>query len=188
MRGHKQLTCTLLAVLVLAGFTVEPLVAPTGGLEKRVVLVIDKSGSMDGSLGRALGAYRMIAEQPTDDMELAVYVFGVNYRRYPTSGFLKLPDAHALKKCGDAVAGLNPGKTATNVVPVMISALSEPGPCSVVLVSDGEFSSGDNDKIVAYAQVKNRSVMCLAVTEDPATMEDIGRRTGGGAWQIKNTD
>lgn len=156
-----------------------------GTLNKRIVIVVDASCSMeaDENFSRALTGTRMILEQPTDDMEVAVIAFGMEAIRYPTNGFLKLPSLDAVEALTKACVEAPVNSAGTNVRRAMKRALTEPKDVSIVLVSDGDFVQGDGDQVMK--QVGKRPIMCL-LTDKSQVMQRIGRESGGGAWLLQS--
>lgn len=155
-----------------------------GPLTDKIVIVVDASCSMeaDDNFEAALAGVRMLLEQPTDAMQVAVMPFGVESARYPTKGFVKLPDAEAVKELTAFCASKPVSGAATNVTKALRRALTEPKDVSIVLVSDGEFVQGDDGILVKLAGM--RPVMTLTTQESQA-MVRLGRESGGGAWLIK---
>jgi len=55
--------------------TISAVVTPTARMTKRILLLVDASGSMNGQIGPVINSVIQIAAQPVDEMELAVMTF-----------------------------------------------------------------------------------------------------------------
>lgn len=157
--------------LAIAGLVSLPLcavqlqleVAPSAPITRRVLFVVDRSGSMHGDhFSRALAAVRDLIEHPTDDLEVAVIAFndlatrwpgkpeggGTNKRSVPF-GWAALPSETAVDEAEAWLAALGAGGD-TLVTPALRAALAEPrDELSVVLVSDGLFGRERTDDILS---------------------------------------
>lgn len=142
-----------LLTLPLCAVQLELEVAPSVPITRRVLFVVDRSGSMHGDhFSRALAAVRDLSEHPTDDLEVAVIAFndvatrwpgkpengGRNERNVP-AGWAALPSDTAVDEAEAWLAELGAGGD-TLVIPALRAALAEQrDELSVVLVSDGLF-------------------------------------------------
>lgn len=157
--------------LALAGLVTLPLcavqlqveVAPSAPITRRVLFVVDRSGSMHGDhFSRALAAVRVLVEHPTDDLEVALIAFndaairwpgkpesgGRNERSIPP-GWAALPSETAVDEAEAWLADLGAGGD-TLVIPALRAALAEQRhELSVILVSDGLFGRERTDDVLS---------------------------------------
>lgn len=155
---------TRLLVAALASlplFAVQLLVevAPSTPITRRVLFVVDRSGSMHGDhFSRALAAVRDMIEHPTDDLEVAVLAFNDAAVRWPgkpeegrrnvPAGWAALPSDSAVSEAEGWLAALGAGGD-TLVIPALRAAMGERRQeLSVVLVSDGLFGRERTDDIL----------------------------------------
>ena len=135
-------------------------VEPQARLTKRVVFVVDVSGSMRGDkLGAACTAVMTALQQPVDEMEIAVIAFNDQPRRWPgipeegerkvPKGWAALPSQDAVKAAEKFLGELGAGGD-TQVSPALREGLAEPrDDLSLVLVSDGIFQRESPDEVMA---------------------------------------
>lgn len=103
-----------LASVAFAGrsLRLKRVVKPKERLTKRLLLLVDTSGSMSGaSFAQALSCVRGLAGQATDDMELAVVSFDTDPARWVYKGktWVSLPNAKAIRAAGRWVRAQGPG-------------------------------------------------------------------------------
>lgn len=163
-------------------FSLVCVVPPTAQSHKRLVLVVDCSGSMgEDDFALAMRNVRMITQQPTDDMQLVVYAFATNWARYPADGCVQLPNADELAKVDRWLHGVVVG-TDTNVVPVLRAALKEPGPRTVMLVTDGGFYATGQGDAEVIAVCAGEPVRVIGVGSKVRDGLRLLAANGGGYW------
>lgn len=167
--------------LWLLFFSLVCVVPPSTPSAKRLVLVVDCSGSMgDDCWNAAISNVRTVTQQPTDDMELVVYAFASRIARYPDSGVVRLPDAKALEQLDTWLHQVALG-TETHVDDAMRLALREQGPRTVMLVTDGAFFGQHGDAALLEV-VGKEPVVCIGVgAKQRDVLTRIGKN-GGGYW------
>jgi len=132
--------------------SIRPVVQVEGGrLTKRVMLVIDVSGSMksENRIGRAMQVVKHVMGQPVDDLEVAVVTFSSKWERWegvrePKAdppvpyGWARLPSATALSLAQAFVATRDSSGTAPNEA--LKAAIKEArDEVSIVFITDGDF-------------------------------------------------
>lgn len=152
-----------LVTLPLCAVQLQVEVAPSAPITRRVLFVVDRSGSMHGDhFSRALAAVRVLVEHPTDDLEVALIAFndaairwpgkpesgGRNERSIPP-GWAALPSESAVDEAEAWLADLGAGGD-TLVIPALRAALAEQRhELSVILVSDGLFGRERTDDVLS---------------------------------------
>jgi Mg-chelatase subunit ChlD len=165
----RALAFTLLAALPLFAavqLTIE--VEPQARITRRVLFVVDRSGSMHGDhFGRALNAVRGMLEQSTDDLEVAVLAFNDGATRWPgrpepdrarpvPAGWAALPSDDAVDAANAWLEQLGAGGD-TLIIPALKEALAEPREdLSVVLVTDGLFGRERTDDIMGLIAARQQ--------------------------------
>lgn len=156
MARHLLVVACALLVAVLADLIT--VVEPQARLTKRIMFVVDVSGSMRGDkLGAACAAVTGALQQPVDEMEIAVIAFNDQPRRWPgipedgerrvPAGWAALPSQDAVREAEKFLAGLG-AEGNTLVVPALQAALAEERKeLSLVLVSDGIFQQESEDEV-----------------------------------------
>lgn len=140
------------------------IVQPEEQLTRRIMIVMDNSGSMSGQkFGHALDAITAIMSQPTDEMEIALIAFNTAPSRWPgipeddlQPEWARLPSADAVKlieawlrRCG---VGGN-----TRVCTAIALALAEPvDEMSIILITDGRFQDAASAHGVLLAGQQER--------------------------------
>jgi Mg-chelatase subunit ChlD len=133
-------------------------------LTKRVILVIDVSGSMksENRIGRAMQVVKHVMGQPVDDLEVAVITFSSNMERWvgvpePETdppvpyGWARLPSATALASAQTWVATRDSAGTEPNSA--LEAAIKEArDEVSVVFITDGDFAGESCVKAFREAQ------------------------------------
>ena len=119
--------------------------APGTRFTKDVVLVVDVSGSMNPSIGKAVAAFGEISRQPVDDMRIRVLAFSDNplWYREKKEVWIKLPDNDALKRIEAWLYSLQLNRTLgqnTFIIPALKKVVLLPDKhLTVVVISDMEF-------------------------------------------------
>lgn len=116
---------------------------------KNLLLVIDQSGSMGRhDVQMALQAFKMISEQPIDEMELGVIVFAHGALRWKgvkeedvAPGWARLPSAEATKLANKFIGAghLSCGSTDFLAAMKLLESDTRKDPFDVIVISDGEF-------------------------------------------------
>lgn len=153
--------------------------------QKHVFFIYDCSGSMGRSeLNRAFTAFAMIAEQPIDEMEIALLAFDDITKRWPgipepdspnpvPKGWAAMPSATAFKKAHNWLDNLDL-KGGTSIAPALKEALKENrNNISIVIISDGGFSDdipssfprGDSESFVSYGTKYYQSLITTLQSE-----------------------
>jgi Mg-chelatase subunit ChlD len=176
-------------------------VAPAARLTRRVLFVVDRSGSMQGGgFTHALGAVRDVLRQPSDDLEVGLLAFNQSTARWPgipeggarpvPPGWAALPSEDAVDRASAWLDSLGAGGD-TLVGPPLAEALAEPrGDLSIVLVSDGLFArerTGTLLELVERAQAARvrrglgRAVLaCYGLGDAQGVLARLGEAGGGG--------
>lgn len=166
-RATRAASLALLTALpVWAGIQLHLEVEPATPLTRRLMFVVDRSGSMHGDhFDRALRAVREMFEHPTDDLEVAVLAFNDGTTRWPgrpelerrrpvPPGWASLPSEESVAAANRWLADLGAGGD-TLIIPALSVALSEPrDELSVVLVTDGLFGRERTDDIMGLIAAK----------------------------------
>ena len=195
---------TLLAALALAPLCVgvslavelSPVVRASSRFSKHVLFVCDVSASMYGRpFDSALSAFKMVASQPVDDMQVSVIAFSDTITRWAPSKktkWAKLPSKTHVKAADKWLRRQGPGG-GTNVVPAMELALKETtGPLTIVLVTDGIFSEDDDDVVKAItkgqaarkkAKKSQAVISVLGIGTKRAILERIAKDGKGGYYR-----
>ena len=165
----------------------------------RVVLVIDVSGSMnrEGRIEAAVGwAIANIVAPNTEDMEIGVITFArsaVHHLNPKTKGkWFKLPSMPVSEMLTTCLRSLSTGGM-TNPNPGLILAYKE-NPHAIVLITDGELSSGGFPLEDIITHQKNRlteegkplpQLTILGVHPDDDArlfMQELANKVGGHLW------
>ncbi len=154
-----RLLAAALVSLPLCAVQLQVEVAPTAPITRRVLFVVDRSGSMHGDhFSRALRAVRDLIEHPTDDLEVALIAFNDGAIRWPgkpeeaprnvPAGWAALPSDTVVAEAEGWLEALGAGGD-TLVIPALRAALGERrAELSIVLVSDGLFGRERTDDIL----------------------------------------
>lgn len=192
-----------LAAAVFAD-TMVTVVEPETPLTKRVMLLIDLSGSMatQNRVSRALAAIEDITKQPIDDMHLAVIAFSDSTRRWPgipeegiPKDWAALPSEIAPKKAQEWIEENNCGGGTIYENPFRL-ALEEPTKdLSIILISDGITEvQGEPANVFNTVRAKQawrtqqglgRAVIYGLMLDDCYWMKDLVKENGGGLFQLK---
>lgn len=106
-------------------------------MHKRMVFVVDVSGSMDSSFEQALKAVGTVLKQPVDEGEFCIYSFDTTWFRWPHKGYKKLPSAYNVRKAEKWLGSKRRGGS-TQALGTLAQAIKEPQLRTIVLVTDGE--------------------------------------------------
>lgn len=134
----------------IGGFTIRRSVTQ---ISKRVLFLFDCSGSMDPTdLARAIDATLLVAEQPTDEMEIAVIAFSGSTLRWPgvsdppgtpnpvPPGWASLPSQKAIDEVRSWLSSFR-GAGNTHILPALAAAMQEQrDELTIILVTDGMFN------------------------------------------------
>lgn len=162
-------------ILLAALITIIPREEP---VKPRIVILFDVSDSMkrDGRLiDESLAALREITEQPTDELEIVVYAFASKYKRYPESGYMKLPDKEELEYMLLWLKKVNVGLE-TYVLPPLVAAQKEENK-SIAIITDGVFAE-------RWDRLKDQLKEPVAVFTTDDEYEESIQNMGGGLWLI----
>lgn len=147
-----MLTLLIVTGIALAG-DLKEVVTPKEKITKRVILLVDTSGSMHTGdrIASAVNQVKIISKQATDDMELAVIAFNEESYRWEgipeegiTPGWAALPSKAAIEGAQQFIAGISDSSTGTYFEGALRKALSEGRKeLSIVLITDGDFAGRD---------------------------------------------
>ncbi len=164
-RLKRTVVMTVVATILMLGY----LAGASGNQSRKIphlALVMDASGSMAKGQRwqKAIDAALGTIENPNEDVRLKVWAFESDSHVWPY-GWRKLPD---MKVRDQAVEWLRTVGTqgATYPTDALVAAISEKKhPLYVVMVTDGEMSSGVASicSAVAEAQAKRKNPACLSV-------------------------
>ncbi len=198
--------CILYFVMASSLITVVP---PTTRLTKRIVFLVDVSGSMAGlKFDRACGAVLEIAGQPVDEMEMAVFAFDNTPTRWPgipeprdleqgikgiPKGWAALPSQVAMNKSSRWLSGISPDG-GTLVIPALLAALAEERKeLSIVLITDGQFYQERTDTILAAVETAQRAreakglgravILAYGVAGESTALQKLAEVGGGGFYK-----
>jgi hypothetical protein len=131
-------------------------------LRNKVVFLVDVSGSMNvAPLYTAIQLVQETCENPTDDLEVAIYAFSDATHRWPgmpeTPGWGKLPSVETLKEIKKFFANYRRGAGDTRVAASIAAALELEGEISIVLITDGIFDQESFLEMVDAYQEKRKT-------------------------------
>ena len=198
--------CILYLVMASSLVTV---VSPTTRLTKRIVFLVDVSGSMAGlKFDRACGAVLEIAGQPVDEMEIAVFAFDNTPTRWPgipeakdlekgikgiPKGWAALPSQEAINTSSHWLGGISPDG-GTLVIPPLLAALAEERKeLSIVLITDGQFYQERTDSILAAVEKAQKArvakglgravILAYGVAGESIALQKLAEAGGGGFFK-----
>ena len=202
----RKLLLALFLALPLCAWATELTqeVAPKTPLTKRVMLVMDCSGSMvtsDNVVAKALEQLSQMLNQPVDDMEIAVICFNDSTTRWagvPEDGlkanWARLPSVTATKDAFDFVAQSYVSGSATYFVQALQKAIAEPvADMTIVIITDGLNTHETEDEIVkqvrlaqtARAKANLGAAPIWAIDADAEAdkwLKELAEAYGGGYW------
>lgn len=203
-----RLTACILSFVFLAS-SLTTVVPPTARLTKRIVFLVDVSGSMAGlKFDRACGAVLEIAGQPVDELEIAVVAFDSTVSRWPglpepsdpergikgvPRGWAALPSQLAMDESSRWLNGISPDG-GTLVIPPLRAALAENRKeLSVVLITDGQFYQERTDVILAAVEASQRQreekglgravILAYGVAGESNALKRLAKAGGGGFFK-----
>lgn len=190
-----------------------PIVEPTADfrMTRRVIFVVDVSGSMRGKLQDAIDSVLMIASAPTDDFRVAVIAFSGSHTRWEgipeciphgeldacserciLSGWAAMPDGY--RSLLDWLGGLRASGNTSPAAP-LDEALREPEEeLTIVFVTDGQFAENEVPPGPAIQRAQEwrtehgfprAAVMVWGVGNkawDVNALQRIAEGGGGGFW------
>ncbi len=180
-------------------------VEPKARITRRVLLVVDRSGSMQGDpLSEALGAVTRFLHEPVDELQVGILAFSDGTTRWPgipekraarpvPEGWAAFPSKEALERAQGWLADL-PARGGTNVAPALREALAEPrGELTVMLITDGKFPDSQANvlpPLVAEAQAERERlghgravIACFGVGPAEATLIKLAQLGEGGYFR-----
>ncbi len=173
------------------------LLAPSKPITKRLVLLVDTSGSMawDSSSGStpiklALSAASQIARQPVDDGHLLLLTYQDTTQAYP-GGWIALPDEDGVSKA-EAWLGSMPADGDTHLGQALAVALARPeSGLTIVVVSDGKLHRETTESLLrvfaeGQSNRKDRAVVGVwGVGHVKPTPELMAlAKAGGGGYVV----
>ena len=122
-------------------------------LTKNFLMIVDQSGSMMGDdITQAFTAFRVISEQPVDEMQLGVIAFGENAARWKglpkpkaakpvPPGWAGLPSLDAVKKAHEFLdkVEIDGGGTDLMLALDFLKSEKREDPFDVIVITDGGF-------------------------------------------------
>ena len=184
------------AIILAAGFV--QVVTPEARLTRRIVFVVDTSGSMRGDkFGKACSAVLRVAEQPVDEVEIAVIAFNHDTRRWPgipeegiPPGWAALPSLQATQAAAAFLAQRGAGGD-TQVISALSQALAEPrDELSVVLVTDGLFVREKTEDVLKALEegqkqrvkknLKPAVLLVYGIGSEAEVLRKLGKQGRGG--------
>ena len=122
---------------------------------KNFLMIVDKSGSMSGDdVTQAFSAFRMISQQPVDEMQLGVIAFGDNVERWQgipepkaakpvPRGWAAMPSQIAVRRAHKFLKDANINGAATKIMLALNLLKNETrkDAFDVIIISDGIFDN-----------------------------------------------
>lgn len=139
------LYAALFTRFAIAQEPLEVIVEPNERITNKLFFLLDKSGSMDGiKINEAISSLNQIINIPTDDIHVAVSIFGETYKRWSGTpdgekpGWTLLPSADNLAALQAWINNESPGGDNTKLTDALNNALIDPmDNITIVIVSDG---------------------------------------------------
>ncbi len=197
----------LLLVVVFFAPSIVEVVPAKARMTKRVLFVVDVSGSMAGlKFDKASQAVIEIAGQPVDEMEIGLIAFDNAPSRWPgipekaqegvpavPKGWAALPSKEAVDSASGWLRKINP-TGGTRLIPALKSALAEDrDKLSLVIVTDGQFYQETSTKIYAALEEGQKAreakglgravVLIYGVGESNSTLKKLGELGQGGFYR-----
>lgn len=187
---------------------IKEVVAPKTQLSKRLLFLVDISGSMQtkDKIKSTIDFVKMICEQPIDEFEMAIIAFGDNsykWEGFPCdkddpkpcpAGWAKMPNAKALEAAQTWISAFK-GNQSTNAILAFKEALAEKqSDVSVILVTDGDYDQGHIviTKAIAEGQAVREAdgrgrlvfyVLGIDVGTKKDDLAETAKESNGGFWQ-----
>jgi len=200
-----RLLLALFCVHLFALGGIVAVVTPERRLTKRVLFVVDASGSMQGDkFARACRGVLQIAEQPIDEVEVGVLAFNDETARWPglpedhparpvPDGWAALPSAEAVASASAFLAERG-AYGDTLVIPALRQALAETrDELSVVVVTDGVFQRERSDDVLAALAEAQQAreerglgravVLVYGVGREQEVLRELGAAGQGGYFR-----
>lgn len=139
------------------------IVEPKTPVTKRVMFLLDRSGSMHGNaLSMAVNALLDISEQNVDEFDIALIAFNDSLARWPgipgsgtPRGWASMPSDKALQNMKEWVNNFNASSN-THLIPALIRALSEQrDELTIIIISDGQFNDPTPNTVPPIAMILN---------------------------------
>lgn len=180
-------------------------VEPKARITKHVLLVVDRSGSMQGDpLSEAIGTISRFLHEPVDELQVGILAFSDGTTRWPgvperrparpvPEGWAAFPSKEALEKAQGWLADL-PARGGTNVAPALREALTEPRrELTIMVISDGKFPDSQANilpALVAEAQAEREKlghgravIACYGIGPTEATLARLAELGEGGYFR-----
>ena len=180
-------------------YTVKEVVPSTSPLSKKVIFIVDISGSMgqDDNLSRAFRFFTTTANAPVDAFDMQVFAMGSSCYHF-SKDWVKMPDEEEVKKCLAWLKTFD-GRQSTNAVDCFKEALRvKEKSISIVIISDGLFDNIESTaKTVLDEQTRRTKeygralIACFGVGENAeksSSLIDLGRTWGGGFYAEVRVD
>lgn len=204
--GFRLIVTAAVAMLVLARHApsqdLVQVVEPQARITKRVILLVDVSGSMRGpELDRAIAAALDVARKGGDQMEVACYAFASGAVRWPAphqedsrapAGWAEMPDEKALAHLFAWLPGCGLYDGTTELGGALRAALAEArDDLSIVVISDGLLGDAakclevlkDGQAARAKLALAPAVVACWTIGAEAQALNDLGREGKGGTWR-----
>lgn len=166
---------------------------PKARMGKRILLIVDGSGSMTGSsTARAMREVELVCSQGVDEYEIGVCVFGSGYMFRNLDGSIvweKMPSVGGKDRI---LKWLRPKMGAcgsTNLAPALKWGMRQKG-VTLLVVSDGMIDDA-SQATSAMQEVKKAKrlpvIATLAVSSvnDTNVLRTLGREGNGGCWYVE---
>lgn len=180
-------------------------VEPKARITKHVLLVVDRSGSMQGDpLSEALGAVTRFLHEPVDELQVGILAFSDGTTRWPgipekraarpvPEGWAAFPSKEALERAQGWLSDL-PARGGTNVAPALREALSEARrELTIMLITDGKFPDAQSNvlpPLVAEAQAEREKlghgravIACYGIGPTEPTLIKLAELGEGGYFR-----
>jgi len=202
---HRTLFYLFVLAAVCLGGDLQVVHEPAGPITKRVLLVVDVSGSMKSAnrITDAIEAIKTITQQPIDEMEFGLLVFSDQTRRWPgipeegvPKGWAALPSDEAIKSAQEFVES-NVIDSNTLYTSALTEALNEKRDnLSIVLISDG-LGLYSSDLTAALASCTERQawreqaglgkavIYVINIGKSQDWLTDLAKIGGGGHYRIE---
>ena len=205
----RRFMAIFLCASLCLGFEPEMVDAPEKPFTKRVLFVLDCSGSMDerDKIAQAVDAFISISGQAVDEMEIGIIGFGSHSYRWEgvpeegehpiPKGWAAMPSQEAVQKAQQWLVGIRVGsnvKFSTILSPALMAALNEErDQVTVVLITDGHImDSLDKPAIVSNVEnaIRHRAenspivLSVIAVGGGNEFLRNLARVGQGGYFRV----